>query len=164
VRRGPAQPAQNKAAQNKAAQNKAAQNKAAQNKAAQNKAAQNKAPTRSAPVVRTTAARPRPASPPQPRVRARRGFHLTFWIFSAAVISLIVVGIVALNAMVVNTTYRIESGQQTLGDLQTQQKALSTEVARLSSPSRIAEWAATQQMVMPDDVVILRVAGVGVHP
>ena len=139
VRRGPAQPAQNKAAQNKA-------------------------PTRSAPVVRTTAARPRPASPPQPRVRARRGFHLTFWIFSAVVISAIVVGIVALNAMVVNTTYRIESGQQTLGDLQTQQKSLSTEVARLSSPSRIAEWAAAQRMVTPADVVILRVAGVGVHP
>ena len=126
--------------------------------------AQKKVPTRSAPAVRTTAARPRPASPPQPRVRARRGFHLTFWIFSAVVISAIVVGIVALNAMVVNTTYRMESAQQALGDLHEQQKSLSTEVARLSSPSRIAEWAATQQMVMPDDVVILRVAGVGARP
>ena len=97
-------------------------------------------------------------------MRARRGLHFAFWIFSAGVISVIVVGIVALNAMVVNTTYRIESAQQTLGDLQTQQKSLSTEVARLSSPSRIAEWAAAQRMVTPADVVILRVAGVGVHP
>jgi len=120
--------------------------------------------TRAAPSVRTTAARPRPTSPPQPRVRARRGLHFAFWIFSAGVISVIVVGIVALNAMVVNTTYRIESAQQTLGDLQTQQKSLSTEVARLSSPSRIAEWAATRQMVMPDDVVILRVEGAGARP
>jgi cell division protein FtsL len=77
------------------------------------------------------------------------------------VVSLIVVGIVALNAMVVNTTYRMETAQQTLADLSAQQKSLSTEVARLSSPSRIADWAASQKMVMPDDVVILRVAGVG---
>lgn len=118
------------------------------------------ASTRTAPSVRTTAARPRPASPPQPRVRARRGFHLAFWIFSAAIVSVIVVGIVALNAMVVNTTYRIESAQQALGDLQAQQRSLSTEVARLSSPSRIAEWASSQRMVMPHDVVVLQVEGV----
>ena len=119
------------------------------------------ATTRTAPSVRTTPARPRPVSPPQPRARARRGFHLAYWIFAASVVSLIVVGIVALNAMVVNTTYRMESAQQELDDLSSQQKSLSTEVARLSSPSRIADWAATQKMVMPDDVVILRVAGVG---
>lgn len=118
-------------------------------------------PTRSAPSVRTTAARPRPTSPPQPRVRARRGFHLRFWIFSATVISLIVVGIVALNAMVVNTTYRIESAQQTLDDLHEQQATLSIEVATLSAPSNIAAWAATQRMVRPDprDVVVLKVPG-----
>lgn len=126
--------------------------------------APNKTPTRSAPTARTTAARPRPTSLPLSRVRARRGFHLVFWVFAASVVSVIVVGIMALNAMVVNTTYRMESAQQALGDLHEQQKSLSTEVARLSSPSRIAEWAATQQMVMPDDVVILRVAGVGARP
>jgi len=125
--------------------------------------ASTKIPTRSAPSVRTTAARPRPTSPPQPRVRARRGFHLAFWIFSASVISMIVVGIVALNAMVVNTTYRMESAQQALDDLQDQQKSLSIVVAERSAPSNIAVWAATQQMVRPDpqDVVVLKVQGAG---
>jgi cell division protein FtsB len=94
-------------------------------------------------------------------VRARRGFHLAFWIFSASVVSLIVVGIVALNAMVVNTTYRMESSQLALDDLQTQQKALTREVATLSAPSYIEAWARTQRMVEPDDVVVLPVAGVG---
>ena len=117
--------------------------------------------TRSGPSVRTTAARPRPTSPPQPRVRARRGFHLAFWVFSAAVISSIVVGVVALNAMVVNTTYRIEDARQTLDDLQVQQGSLNKEVATLSAPSTIAEWAAARGMVDPRDVVILPVAGVG---
>lgn len=127
------------------------------------KPAPTKTPSRSAPSVRTTAARPRPTSPPQPRVRARRGFHLAFWIFSASVISLIVVGIVALNAMVVNTTYRMESAQQTLDDLQEQQKSLSIVVAERSAPSSIAEWAATQRLVRPNpqDVVVLKVPGAG---
>lgn len=124
--------------------------------------------------ARAPATRPRPASAPKPRapqprdlparVRQRRRVHLAFSILAASVISLIVVGIVALNAMVVNTTYRMEAAQQALGDLQAQQGSLSTEVARLSAPSRISEWAHAQQMVTPEDVVILRVAGVGGTP
>ncbi len=38
---------------------------------------------------------------------------------------------------------------------------LATNVARLSSPSRIAEWAERYHMVLPDDVVILRVPRFG---
>jgi cell division protein FtsL len=122
-----------------------------------------KTPIRSAPSVRTTAARPRPTSPPQPRVRARRGFHLAFWVFSASVISMIVVGIVALNAMVVNTTYRMETAQRSLDDLQEQQAALSIDVATLSAPSHIEEWAKSQWMVRPNpqNVVVLKVPGGG---
>ena len=71
------------------------------------------------------------------------------------------VGVVALNAMVVNTTYRIEDARQTLDDLQVQQGSLDKEVATLSAPSTIAEWAAARGMVDPRDVVILPVAGVG---
>jgi hypothetical protein len=122
-----------------------------------------KSPARSAPSVRTPSVRPRPTSPPQPRVRARRGFHLAFWIFSASVISIIVVGIVALNAMVVNTTYRMESAQQVLDDLQAQQKSLSITVAERSAPANIEAWAKTQRFVHnPQNVVVLRVPGVGV--
>ena len=94
------------------------------------KPAPSKTRTRSAPSVRTTAARPRPASPPQPRVRARRGFHLAFWILSASVISMIVVGIVALNAMVVNTTYRMESAQQALDDTATAWEGVTDRIGR----------------------------------
>jgi len=96
-------------------------------------------------------------------VRARRGFHLAFWVFSASVISMIVVGIVALNAMVVNTTYRMETAQQALDDLQEQQAALSIDAATLSAPSHIEEWAKSQWMVRPDpqNVVVLKVPGGG---
>ncbi len=118
-------------------------------------------PTRAAPAARTTAARPRPASPPQQRARTRRGFHLAFWILSATVVSAIVVAIVALNAMVVNTTYRLESAQQTLVDLRAERESLSIEVATRSAPAEIAAWAIERHMVKPTDVVILRVAGVG---
>ena len=127
------------------------------------KPAPSKTRTRSAPSVRTTAARPRPASPPHPRGRARRGFHLAFWILSASVISMIVVGIVALNAMVVNTTYRMESAQQVLDDLQERKASLIIDVATLSAPSHIEEWAKSQWMVRPNpqNVVVLKVPGAG---
>ncbi|MEO8477038.1 MAG: hypothetical protein ABI572_08315 [Actinomycetota bacterium] len=118
-------------------------------------------PTRAAPAARPTAGRPPLASPPQPRARPRRGFHLAFWILSATVVSAIVVAIVALNAMVVNTTYRLEGAQQALVDLRAERESLSIEVATRSAPAEIAAWATERHMVKPEDVVILRVAGVG---
>jgi len=69
--------------------------------------------------------------------------------------------VVGLNAMVVNTTYRTEAFDQRVRTLQERNEELGIEVARLSSPSRIAEWADVVGMVVPGpgDSVILRVPG-----
>ena len=67
------------------------------------------------------------------------------------------------NAMVVNTTYRMESAQQALDDLQERKASLIIDVATLSAPSHIEEWAKSQWMVRPNpqNVVVLKVPGAG---
>ncbi len=119
-------------------------------------------PGRPAPPARLPAARPRRFTPPRVSRRARRGHHPVFWCFTAAVVSLLVFGLVALNTLQVQTTYRIQGVQQDVGDLADHQAVLSKEAAALSSPERVAAWAASQGMAMPrpGDTVILRVPGV----
>jgi cell division protein FtsL len=75
----------------------------------------------------------------------------------------LVMTVVALNALVVNATYRLRSAQEEQAALTEDGDALRIEVARLSSPSRIAQWAAENDMRMPasDQVIPLRVAGAG---
>jgi cell division protein FtsL len=77
-------------------------------------------------------------------------------------VSSLVLAVVALNAMVVNTTYRMTEVQGRARMLARQHDELEVEVARLSSPSRIAAWADVVGMVVPrpGESVILRVPGV----
>ncbi|MEX0651423.1 MAG: hypothetical protein WD186_05290, partial [Actinomycetota bacterium] len=84
-----------------------------------------------------------------------------FWFLSAGIVSVLVWAIVALGALVVNTTYRMTDVQSQVRTLQDQDAQLDFEVARLSSPSRIAEWADMVGLVVPasGDSVILRVPG-----
>ena len=80
-------------------------------------------------------------------------------------VSTLVLLVVGLNAMVVNTTYRLTEVQGHVRTLAEQHDELDIEVARLSSPSRIAEWADVVGMVVPGpgDSVILRVPGERAH-
>ena len=64
-------------------------------------------------------------------------------------VSALVFAVVGLNALVVNTTYRATDAQDRMRALQEQHERLGVEVARLSSPSRIAEWADVVGMVVP---------------
>ena len=109
--------------------------------------------------ARHPAARSNPATPPQRR--ARRGATPAFWFLSAALVSSLVWAVVALGALVVNTTYRMTDVQSQVGVLLERQAELDLEVAGLSSPSRIAEWADMVGLVRPaaGDSVILRVPG-----
>jgi cell division protein FtsL len=119
-------------------------------------------PDRAAPPARTAAARPR-TNPPQPRARARRGHHLAFWLFAGAVVSVLVMGLVAINALLVQTTYRMQGVQRDVQDLADRHVQLQEEAASLSSPERVAAWADRNQMAMPRPgaTVILRVPGNG---
>ena len=116
------------------------------------------------PDGRTPAARPR--TDPRPRVhrRARPRLHPTFMVFASVVIVLLVLGVVTMNALFAQTAFAVHSTQTRVTELAEQHDVLATDVARLSSPSRIAEWAAHFQMVLPDDVVILRVPRFGRIP
>lgn len=108
----------------------------------------------------------RPASSPPPPRRARRGSTPAFWFLAAALVSALVLAVVSLNAMVVNTTYRLTEAQQRVQTLAEVHDQLDVEVATLSSPSRIAEWADVVGMVVPGpgESVILRVPGERTRP
>ena len=96
-------------------------------------------PERAAPIARRPAARPSPSTPPQRR--ARCGSTPAFWILAAVVVSSLVFTVVALNAVVVDTTYRTTAVQSEVRRLREVNAELRIEVARLSSPSRLGEWA-----------------------
>jgi cell division protein FtsL len=82
-------------------------------------------------------------------------------VFASAVIVVLVVGVVAVNALFAQTAFAVHSMQTHLIELSEQHDVLATEEARLSSPGRIAEWAQRYRMVLPDNVVILRVPHFG---
>jgi cell division protein FtsL len=82
-------------------------------------------------------------------------------VFASAVIVVLVVGVVALNALFAQTAFAVHSTQTQLSDLAEQHDVLATEEAQLSSPGRIAVWAERYHMVLPDNVVILRVPHFG---
>ena len=102
-----------------------------------------------------------PVRSPRPKPAARPARHPAFWFLSAALVSSLVWAVVALGALVVNTTYRMTDVQSQVGVLLERQAELDLEVAGLSSPSRIAEWAGMVGLVRPatGDSVILRVPG-----
>jgi cell division protein FtsL len=82
-------------------------------------------------------------------------------VFASLVIVALVLGVVAMNALFAQTAFAVHSLQTRVTDLSEQHDVLATDVARLSSPSRIATWAERYQMVLPDNVVILRVPRFG---
>jgi hypothetical protein len=116
------------------------------------------------PASRPTAARPRPpvSAKPQPRPRSRGWRHPAYFLFAGIVVSIMVMGLVALNAMLVQTTYRMQTVQQHVQDLAQQQLQLSDTAATLSSPESVARWASKNGLTMPKpgDTIILPVPGV----
>jgi cell division protein FtsL len=113
--------------------------------------------------------RPSPPRQERPAVARRipakrRGLHHTFLVFASIVIVLLVVGVVALNALFAQEAFAVHSMQTHVAALNEQHDVLATDAARLSSPSRIATWAEGYHMVLADNVVILRVPHFGRTP
>jgi cell division protein FtsL len=77
------------------------------------------------------------------------------------VVTVLVVGLVSLNALRVDAAYETRSVTERVGLLTDEREALVNDVARLSSPSRIGTWARAEGLVHPaaGDVVILQVPG-----
>ncbi len=126
---------------------------------------QDPVPDRAARPARTPAVRPAHSTPPQRRAHrgSPRPRRTAFWVFTAVLMTTLVMTVVSLNALVVNATYRLQTIQGEQGALIEEGAALRIEVAKLSSPSRIAQWAEDNGMRTPasDEVIPLRVAGSG---
>ena len=75
------------------------------------------------------------------------------------IVSLLVIGVVSLNALLVQTQYQIRSTQREATQALALHEALVNDVARLSSPARVAAWARRHGMVAPKDAVILPIEG-----
>jgi len=106
--------------------------------------------------ARRPAARPR-ASLPSPSQRARRGSHSAFWILTAVIVTVLVVGIVSFSALLVRASFQVDAIRESLAGLQAEHEELATEVVTLSAPSRIADWAKDRGMMHAADVTVLRV-------
>ena len=115
--------------------------------------------------ARPPATHPPISTPPHPHRRARRGHHTAFWVLTAVVVSTLVVGLVAVNAMRVDAAYRSRSLVEEIRTMSDERRILVNDVAHLSSPSRIGRWAVREGLVhpAPGDVVILQVPGFS-HP
>lgn len=104
---------------------------------------------------RAPAARPPGLTPPQADRRARRGSPLAFWILVALVATAMILGIASMSALLVQTSFTVDSLRESQETLARQHEVLEEQVAEASSPQRIMEWAKVRGMQMPDRVVIL---------
>jgi len=70
-----------------------------------------------------------------------------------------VFGIVVVNVLLAQTSFRITSAEQRLEELSQEHLELASEQASLSAPGRIAAWASRHGMRLPDDIRILHTSG-----
>lgn len=114
------------------------------------------APGRSRPVRPPS----REAAPaPAITTRRRRRHHVGFAIFATVVLGSMVLGIVSLNALLAQQSFRIDEAERRIEALQTEYLDLVHEQARLSAPGRIAAWARRNGMRLPDDIRSLHAFG-----
>jgi cell division protein FtsL len=70
-----------------------------------------------------------------------------------------VFGIVVVNVLLAQTSFRLASAEQRLEELSQEHLELVSEQASLSAPGRIAAWASRHGMRLPDDIRILHAPG-----
>ncbi|HEU4355268.1 MAG TPA: hypothetical protein VFT27_06730 [Actinomycetota bacterium] len=70
-----------------------------------------------------------------------------------------VLGIVSLNALLAQQSFRIDETERRIDALETERLDLVHEQASLSAPGRIAAWARRNGMRLPDDIRSLHAFG-----
>lgn len=99
------------------------------------------APAR-APRPQVPPAPERPASSGSVRERPRaRGWPVAFFVFASVVLGLMVVGVVALNALVAQTSFRVEELSERADELAERNGILTVDVAKAAAPRNVAVWA-----------------------
>jgi hypothetical protein len=68
-----------------------------------------------------------------------------------------VLGLVALNALLAQTSFRVDDLEQRVGVLTQKNLELTRQQATLSAPGRIAAWARSHGMRLPDEIRFLHV-------
>lgn len=106
--------------------------------------------------------RPAPAPHRGPVARPRRRkHHLGFLILSSVVMGSMILGLVSLNALLAQRSFRIDDLRGRIDVLTQERLELQHEQAALSAPGRIAEWAHRHGMRLPDDIRSLHVPSKG---
>lgn len=72
-----------------------------------------------------------------------------------------VFGIVVVNVLLAQASFRIEEAERHLERLSEEHLELVREQATLSAPGRISAWASRHGMRLPDDIRILHAPGTG---
>jgi len=128
-------------------------------------------PARSIPAsvpASAPARRPRPAPPraptrrpvaprPSTGVNRTRRSRSGFLIFSSVLMGSMVLGLVALNALLAQSSFRVDDLEQRVGVLTQANLELTRQQAALSAPGRIAAWARSHGMRLPDEIRFLHV-------
>jgi cell division protein FtsL len=83
------------------------------------------------------------------RRRARRGLR-GFLLLVTVVVTASLVGLVSLQAILAQSSFRTAELQTRIGDLADRHGVLTSEVARLSAPGRVAAWAEAHGMRAAD--------------
>jgi cell division protein FtsL len=94
--------------------------------------------------------------------RSRRGRRVPFLIVSAALVGPLVFGVVTLQAVISQSSFRMQSIARQNQQLQQSYGELKLQIARLSSPDRIVQQARRLGLSLPDpnEVHSLAVPGV----
>ena len=101
----------------------------------------------------------RPAAARRPGPRRRRS--IGFVLLASTVVGSMVFGIVVVNVLLAQTSFRIGEAERHLEELSEDHLELVREQATLSAPGRISAWANRHGMRLPDDIRILHVPGSG---
>jgi hypothetical protein len=101
---------------------------------------------------------------PTPSPRRKKKHHLGFAVFASTIVGLMVFGVVVLNVLLAQQSFRIDEAERRLEILDRDHLELVRERATLSAPDRIAAWADRHGMRLPDDIRILRAPSGPVDP
>jgi cell division protein FtsL len=82
-------------------------------------------------------------------------------LLASTVVGSMVFGIVVVNVLLAQTSFRIGEAERRLEELSEDHLELVREQASLSAPGRISAWASRHGMRLPDDIRILHAPGSG---
>jgi cell division protein FtsL len=99
----------------------------------------------------------------QARAASRR-HRAGFVVLLCAVIGCTVLGLVSLNALLANASFRVDDLSRRIDALETRHLELVLEQAQLSAPGRIAELARRIGMRLPDDIRVLHAPDASTAP